>query len=233
MCNAGDDHMDSLEIINLAKFYGTVKGVDKISSTVKKRSVCEILEFKGKGKTITINMCELFLVEASKKYEKLAMDYRQEYLIYGEKHINGSSGFIAYDDYDEWLKKVETQKLIQASDEDTPATTFFTVRKEDNKIIGSIQLRHHLTEELIKDGGNVGYGICPSERGKGYGGIQLALVLLQAKALQIKKIMITCDKSNIASAKIAIKNGAILTGEGFDVESQTMTEIYWIDLKES
>lgn len=175
-------------------------------------------------------MSDLSLVEASKRYEKEAMAYRQDYISHGEKHINGSSGFIHYDDYDEWLRKIEFEKHKEPSLHDTPATTYFTIRKEDNKIIGSIQLRHHLTEGLKKDGGNIGYGICPSERGKGYGTKQLALVLLQARTLQIKKVMISCDKSNRASAKVAINNGGVLSGEGFDEESQTVTEIYWINL---
>lgn len=175
-------------------------------------------------------MFDLLLVEVSKKYEKQAMAYRQDYISHGEKIINGSSGFIRYQDYDEWLRKIELKKRKKASQEDTPATTYFTIRKEDNKIVGSIQLRHHLTDELRKDGGNIGYGICPSERGKGYGTQQLALVLLQAQALKIQKVMISCDKSNRASAKVAMNNGGILSGEGFDEESNTITEIYWIDL---
>jgi Predicted acetyltransferase len=175
-------------------------------------------------------MFDLLLVEVSKKYEKQAMEYRQDFIFHGEKLINGSSGFIHYQNYDEWLRKIELEKCKEASQEDTPATTYFTIRIDDKKIIGSIQLRHHLTEELKKDGGNIGYGICPSERGKGYGTQQLALVLLQAQALQIQKVMISCDKSNRASAKVAINNGGILSGEGFDEESESITEIYWIDL---
>ncbi|WIV13687.1 hypothetical protein [Proteiniborus sp. MB09-C3] len=52
-------------------------------------------------------MCDLLLVEVSKKYEKQAMEYRQDYI---SKHINGSSGFIHYQDYDEWLRKIELEK---------------------------------------------------------------------------------------------------------------------------
>lgn len=175
-------------------------------------------------------MCELLLVEASKKYEEQAIAYKEDYLSHGEHHINGSSGFMSYENYDEWLRKIEFQKMRKASKEDTPATTYFTIRKNDNKVIGSIQLRHHLTEELKKDGGNIGYGICPSERGKGYGTKQLELLLLKAKELQIKKVMISCDKSNKVSAKVTINNGGILWGKGFDEDSKTITEIYWIDL---
>ena len=175
-------------------------------------------------------MRDLVLVEVSKKYEEQAMAYRQEYIDYGETIINGSSGFINYENYDEWLKRIEVEKYKKASMEDTPATTYFTIRKQDSKIIGSIQLRHHLTEELKKDGGNIGYGICPSERHNGYGTMQLALLLLVAKALHIPKVMISCDKSNYGSAKVAMNNGGVLSGEGFDEDTRSVTEIYWINL---
>ena len=94
-------------------------------------------------------MFDLELVEASKIHEKQAMVYRQEFIDYGEKEINGSSGFMEYDNYDDWLEKIAAQKEIECSITDTPSTTYFMLRKDDNKIIGSIQLRHHLTEELL------------------------------------------------------------------------------------
>ena len=175
-------------------------------------------------------MDDIELVEVSKKHEQQAMAYRQEYIDCGEKQINGSGGFIKYENYDEWLENVAIQKKKEYSLTDTPATTYFTIRKKDNKVIGSIQLRHHLTEELQKDGGNIGYGICPSERGKGYGTIQLSLVLHQAKALNIAKIMISCNKDNRASAAVAIHNGGVLAGEGFDEDEGKVTEIYWIEI---
>ncbi len=175
-------------------------------------------------------MCDLVLVEASKEYEKQAMAYRQEYIDYGETHINGSSGFMKYQNYDEWLQRIEFQRNREASSVNTPSTTYFTIRKQDDKIIGSIQLRHHLTDELKKDGGNIGYGICPSERHKGYGTKQLALVLCKARAFGLSRVMITCDKSNRGSARVAMSNGGVLSGEGFDDDTQSITEIYWIDL---
>lgn len=175
-------------------------------------------------------MHKLILVEPKKEHENQAMIYKKEYIDFGEKHINGSSGFIKYDDYDKWLKIIEAQKLLVASNEETPATTYFTIREMDNKIIGTVQLRHHLTEELRKDGGNIGYGICPSERGKGYGTQQLNLVLKQARASGLPEVMISCDKSNKASAKVAKNCGGILTDEGFDEESGEITEIYFISL---
>ena len=170
------------------------------------------------------------LLEVAKEHKKQAATYRQEYIDYGEREINGSGGLIHYENYDEWLEKVLTKKHITPSALDTPATTYFMVRKQDNKIIGSVQLRHHLTDELRKDGGNVGYGICPSERGKGYGVQQLSLALAKAKELGLSRIMISCNKDNRASAHVAMRNGGILAGEGFDEDEGEVTEIYWIDV---
>ena len=175
-------------------------------------------------------ICDVELAEVSKEHENQAMAYRQEYIAYGEKEINGSGGFMEYENYDEWLEKISVRKNMECSLTDTPATTYFMIRKRDGKIIGSIQLRHHLTEELRLDGGNIGYGICPSERGKGYGVKQLSLVLLKAKSLGLSEIMISCNKDNRASAQVAIRNGGVLAGEGFDIDEGKVTEIYWIKI---
>lgn len=174
-------------------------------------------------------MSELFLVEPSKELETAAMLYRNDYIEHGEKHINGSCGFIHYSNYDEWLEKVMLAHNKDTSFLDVPATTYFTVRKSDGKIVGSVQLRHELNEDLRKRGGHIGYGICPSERKKGYGSEQLSLVLLKAKELNIQRVMISCDRDNIASARVALKNGGKLEWEGID-EEDGLIQIYWIDL---
>ena len=126
-------------------------------------------------------LSDLMLVEPTKKMETFAMAYRNDYILYGETHIHGSCGFIHYANYSEWLEKVISAHNKDTSFLNVPATTFFTVRKTDCKIVGSIQLRHELTENLLKSGGHIGYGICPTERNKGYGSEQLSLVLEKAK----------------------------------------------------
>lgn len=174
-------------------------------------------------------MTDLYLLEPTRELEKKAMIYRNEHLEHGETHINGSMGFINYDNYTEWFEKVMLLQKIKASPSYVPATTYFTVRRSDNKIIGSIQLRHELNDYLRKRGGHIGYGISPAERGKGYGTKQLALVLDKAKELGIPRVMISCDQTNFASAKVAINNGGRLEWEGYD-EEDGYIQIYWIDL---
>ena len=169
------------------------------------------------------------LVEVSKEYEKQAVEYRQEYLDHGEK-INGTNGWVNYENYDEWLEMILNQKKNECSTTHAPATTYFTIRKCDHKIVGSIQLRHHLTEELKKHGGHIGYSLRPSERGKGYGTWQLALILEKAKALNLPRMMVSCYKDNQASARVIIKNGGIFAREGFNEAKGRAIEIYWIDI---
>ena len=173
-------------------------------------------------------MDTLMLVKPSKELEKSILDYRQEYFDFGETHINGSNGILYYDDFNEWLTMVLTIEKDKLSRDNIHASTFFSVRKSDNKIIGSIQLRHFLTDELEKHGGHIGYGIRPTERKKGYGKQQLLLVLEKAREMNISKVMISCDKDNLASSQTAISCGGILTCENYfnDKEQQ----IFWINL---
>jgi len=171
----------------------------------------------------------LYLVEPSSEIKAAAMEYRQEYLAHGETHINGSLGFARYDVYEEWLEQVRLARHKETSPTGVPATTYFSVREGDHKIIGTIQLRHELDDYLRQRGGHIGYGIRPSERGKGYGTEQLALVLEKAKALGLPRVMISCDQTNAASARVAVKNGARLEWQGYD-EEDGYIRIYWIDL---
>jgi predicted acetyltransferase len=170
---------------------------------------------------------ELILIRPSLQLIDPIWEYRQEYFDFEETHINGGCGIAHFDNFDEWLElvlSIEKDKLRNG----VHASTFFSVRKSDNKIIGSIQLRHFLTPELENHGGHIGYGIRPSERRNGYGKQQLLLALDEASKLIIPKIMITCDKDNIPSAKTAISCGGILTRENiYEGKSQ---QIYWIDL---
>ena len=57
------------------------------------------------------------------------------------------------------------------------------------------------------------------------------LALIECKKLGIDKVLMVCDKSNIASAKTIIKNGGVLENEIID-ENNKVNQRYWITLKE-
>ncbi len=68
-----------------------------------------------------------------------------------------------------------------------------------------------------------------SERRKGYAKVMLSLALEKCKQLNLEKILITCDKNNIGSAKTILSNGGVLENE--TREANRITQRYWIILK--
>lgn len=111
-----------------------------------------------------------------------------------------------------------------------PATTFWLI--DNNEFIGRVQIRHALTEHLVKRGGHIGYYIRPSKRKMGYGKKILELALLEAKKLGLSKVLITCDDNNIGSQKIIEANGGILENVIDFVQDGPKTRRYWIDCQD-
>ncbi len=87
-------------------------------------------------------------------------------------------------------------------------TTYWLI--DTNEFIGRVSIRHMLTDYLLQEGGHIGYDIRPSKRKLGYGKKILALSLPKAKELGIKKILVTCNETNLGSKKIIEANGGIL-----------------------
>ncbi len=56
----------------------------------------------------------------------------------------------------------------------------------------------------------------------------LHLALEKCKDMNMKKVLITCDKENIPSAKTIISNGGILENEV--LEGEKIKQRYWIYL---
>ena len=94
---------------------------------------------------------------------------------------------------------------------------------------GAVNIRHYLNDSLLKEGGHIGDGIRPSERRKGYATEMIRLALTECKKLGIEKVLMTCDKDNIGSARSIIKNGGILENEFVNSEGN-IEQRYWISL---
>ena len=109
-----------------------------------------------------------------------------------------------------------------------PSDIYFLVDYNSKNLLGAIDIRHYLNEYLLHYGGNIGYGIRPSERQKGYATQMLALALEECKKIGMLKALITCFKSNVASANTIIKNGGVLENEV--IEYGKIKQRYWIQL---
>ena len=109
--------------------------------------------------------------------------------------------------------------------------------------VGQTSIRPMLcTDYLITYGGHVGYSIRPSRRRCGYGKKILNLALAESRAMNLGKVMVTCDSDNTASKKIIEGNGGrfesamkmdskAFRAEGRRPQCQVKKLRYWIDLE--
>ncbi len=163
-----------------------------------------------------------------------AIDYINEYYQYNSK-INGSGGLDRFlDNYDGWLDKLEKDYNTVPNEERVPARTYFLIRERDNRIVGMINIRTALNERLRKSGGNIGYGIRPTERVKGYNKINLYLGLKVCDEYNIDKVFLDADLDNPASWKTMEALGGKRVKEYYDDENaHCIVVAYNIDVKES
>lgn len=170
----------------------------------------------------------IILVRPTLELKEKALDYRKEHFQHGEQVICGSELFDKTESYEEWLSSVTQNADPKTVNENWVVTdTFFAIRKSDDKIIGIIDLRHTLNE-FLKDLGNCGYSVRPSERKKGYATEMLYQLLQIAREANLKELHISVEKGNTASMKVIQKNGGIY-GRSFSFENET-ADIYRISL---
>jgi predicted acetyltransferase len=102
-----------------------------------------------------------------------------------------------------------------------------------DELVGRLSIRHQLSDFLFKIGGHIGYGVVPSQRQKGYAKMMLQQALPIAKSLGIEKALVTCDDTNIGSAKVIEACGGILENKVDAGEGRPLKRRYWIDISKS
>ena len=103
--------------------------------------------------------------------------------------------------------------------------TYLLVRKNDNVVVGASNIRFNYPGGIRKFDGNIGYGIRPTERGKGYSKVLLYLTLLECKKLEFKEV------KNIASNKTILSLGGVLKLSQVDPSDKILTNVYSINLE--
>ena len=171
---------------------------------------------------------ELKLVFPQKEHKKQVEEYLKEHLDFGEKVLHGAGGLDRLGNFETWLEKVKkdiSEETVESNR--VPATLYLAIRKSDNKVIGTIQIRHRLNEFLLKEGGHIGDGVRPLERKKGYATEMIRLALEECKRLNIDRVLMICNKDNVASRKSIINNGGVLENEIIG-EDGKIIQRYWI-----
>ena len=183
-------------------------------------------------------MAERFYFERPSAVRKAdIIEYLNEFVAAGSE-INGSgsldrilSGWTFEQALDRCLSMENKEYAKKAGR--CPGKTFLLIRENDSRLVGTVNIRWDLNEEMLRFGGHIGYGIRPSERRKGYNKINLYLALQEADKIGLDRVMIGCYVSNIASDKTIQALGGILERCEKDAVDREMTNVYWINVGES
>jgi len=165
----------------------------------------------------------LKLVKASPQYQNQICDMLEEWNEYDEKIVPYAIRRLDYKNFEYYCENLEVKENDKGL---VPDSTFFCLDEDRNMIVGAVNIRHYLNESLLLNGGHIGDGVRPTERRKGIATKMIGLAIDECKKLGIEKVLMVCDKKNVASAKSIMNNGGVLENE---IEVNGIIEQrYWI-----
>ncbi|EJP96200.1 GNAT family N-acetyltransferase [Bacillus cereus] len=168
------------------------------------------------------------LLKPTNEYSEQIMEYREAFLD-ADEQPHGSSSLQNFASLDEWFAKVSIQEVGENLPSNrVPSSQFLSIEK--GELIGFVNIRHRLNPELLLESGHIGYSVHPNKRRLGYATKQLKLALSEAQKLGLKKVLITCDKANIGSAKTIQKVGGVLENEVVSSNSGEIVQRYWVEI---
>ncbi len=114
---------------------------------------------------------DIVLKRPTKKYTRDIEEFRKEILETNDKDaFAGCFGLEKCESVADWLEDVDKGRNAETCPQyHVPADMYIAVRNSDDRIVGAIDLRHHINTPVLRAwGGHIGYSVRPSERGKGY-----------------------------------------------------------------
>jgi predicted acetyltransferase len=138
--------------------------------------------------------------------EKILKDYVSEHYANYERSISASNELTSMN-YKEWVDKINRNTNIP--DDDWGKYYLYLVF-DNNKLIGLLNIRFELPIDYRNQYGDIGYGVRPSERRKGYATKMLKYALSICKEKGMNEVIVGCYKDNFGSNKTILKNNGML-----------------------
>ena len=153
-------------------------------------------------------------------------EYVQEHYDNKESGISASLGLVA-SDYNDWVEKIHRNATVGDSEW---GKSILYLCFDKQKLIGLLSIRYCLPKELSMKYGDIGYGVRPSERNKGYATSMLKYALSICKEKGLSEVILGCYKDNLASSTTIKKNGGVLLAEGDSYKKGKLSQYYLIKL---
>jgi predicted acetyltransferase len=154
-------------------------------------------------------------------------DFRE---LAAEAAASNETPYINWDgDFADYLRRMQIlAKGVDLPEGEVPRRTYFLFCEE--RIIGRGEIYLELNEERATLGGHIGGDVRRSERKNGYGTLILKLMLEKAREFGLEKVLLTCNTSNTASAKVIEKCGGVFEKQVIYEETGELISRYWIEL---
>ena len=156
----------------------------------------------------------------------MLMAYVSEHRANGENSISASVGMLS-GEYADW---VETMHRNASLGNEEWGRSLMYLCLDDDRLIGLLSIRYELPDSLRKKLGDIGYGVRPSERNKGYATEMLRYALSVCRQKGMDRVILGCYKDNLASAATIKKNKGTLLFEVDNYNEGRISEYYSVVL---
>lgn len=133
-------------------------------------------------------------------YEKYYKSWNNEEIIPKNTNLK------IYENFEDMVTKLSLSKMNE-TDPLVPNTTLFLFYKSE--ILGAVNIRFRLNEDLEKHGGHINFGVTPNARGNGYSRFMTRYALDYLETLGVDEVLLNADIKNAPSIKTILKNNSV------------------------
>ena len=133
-------------------------------------------------------------------YEKYYKSWNNEEIIPKNTNLK------IYENFEDMVTKLSLSKMNE-TDPLVPNTTLFLFYKSE--ILGAVNIRFRLNEDLEKHGGHINFGVTPNARGNGYSRFMTRYALDYLETLGVDEVLLNADIKNAPSIRTILKNNSV------------------------